>query len=57
MNKSAYNDGYLVAKRRGGNLQSIKGAISDCNDMGWNYLMSYFEGQAAAITEMEEAEL
>jgi hypothetical protein len=49
MNNAAYKDGYEVGKRRGGDINIIKRAIRDCQEMGWDYLLSYFLGQQDAI--------
>ena len=48
-NQSAYKDGYMRGQIRGSDVNTLKRAISDCGQMGWSYLGSYFQGQLDAV--------
>lgn len=49
MASPSYRDGYEVGARRGGDLNILRGAVSDCEEMGWSSLADYFRGKIAGV--------
>ena len=54
MNHQAFLDGCAVGKRRGGDIDKLKKAVADCENMGWEYLKAYFLGQIEGVKDGEK---
>jgi hypothetical protein len=52
-----YREGYQKGLQRNWkqkDVEIIRGAIKDCQDMGWLYLKQYFQGQLDAYNDRQE---